>query len=127
VYYFGAFDRSGQDAAHSLQEKLERFGDELPQCRCRVIFHQVAITEEQIIELGLPTRPHKRKSPADRAWRHDFACELDAMPPDTLRALVRDCIERHLPRHQLKILKVAEESERELLLLRAPSDDEDDL
>jgi hypothetical protein len=32
-----------------------------------------------------------------------------------LHNLVRDCIERHLPRHQLEILKVAEESERTLI------------
>jgi hypothetical protein len=37
------------------------------------------------------------------------------MPPDTLRTLVRDCIEQHLPRHQLEIMKMAEESERSVL------------
>jgi hypothetical protein len=37
------------------------------------------------------------------------------MPPDTLRALVRNCIERHLPRHQMEILKTVEASERTLL------------
>ncbi len=34
---------------------------------------------------------------------------------DQLRQIVRDAIERHLPRDQLEVLKVAEESERELL------------
>lgn len=119
VYYFGDFDRSGQDAAHSLREKLQRFADDLPQCRCRVIFHLMAITLEQIFELLLPTRPHKRTSVADRRWPHEFACELDAMPPDILRALVRDCIEQHLPRHLLEIAKIIEESEREGLMLFA--------
>src|SRR5262249_28972312 len=90
----------------------ERFAADLPQCRCAVIFHLMAITAKQVVDLGLPTRPHKRKTAADRAWPHDFACELDAMPPDTLRTLVRGCIERHLPRHQLEIMKIAEASER---------------
>jgi len=58
---------------------------------------------------------YKRNSAADRAWPHSFACELDAMPPDTLRDLVRDVIERHLPRHQFQIAKVAEESERQII------------
>jgi hypothetical protein len=115
IYYFGDFDRSGQDAARALQEKLERFAATLPQCRCRVFFHLMAVTQEQITALHLPTRPHKRNTAADRAWPHDFACELDAVPPDLLRALVRDCIEQHLPRHQLEIKKVVEESEREWL------------
>jgi hypothetical protein len=116
VYYFGDFDRSGIDAANSLQEKLERFAKELSDCVCNIWFHRVAITLEQIQELGLPTRDHKRDSAADRKWRYDFACELDAMPPDQLRELVRHRIEYHLPRHQLATLKVAEESERELFL-----------
>jgi hypothetical protein len=37
--------------------------------------------------------------------------ELDAIPAARLRELVRKCIERH----QLSILRIAEESERELL------------
>jgi hypothetical protein len=115
VYYLGDFDRSGRDAAGSLQEKLERFAAELPDCVCDVIFKQIAITSEQIEYFRLPTRPHKRNSPADRNWPHDFACELDALPPDTLRALVRYHVEQHLPRRQLEILKAAEESERELI------------
>jgi hypothetical protein len=119
VYYFGDFDRSGRDAAGSLNEKLERFAEELPECCCEVVFEQVAVTEEQVTRLGLPARPHKRKSPADRAWPHRFACELDAIPPDILRDLVRDCIERHLPRQQLGILKIAEESERSQLRIFA--------
>ena len=119
VYYFGDFDRSGRDAAASLKEKLERFAGELPECCCEVVFEQVAVTEEQITRLGLPTRSHKRKSPADRAWPHRFACELDGIPPDLLRGLVRDCIERHLPRHHLEMMKVAEESERAQLRIFA--------
>jgi hypothetical protein len=110
VYYFGDFDRSGRDAANSLKEKLERFaGDEC----VNVIFDQIAVTEDQVKRLRLPTRPHKRNSPADRNWPHDFACELDAIPPDTLREMVERCINWHLPQHQLEIARIAERSERE--------------
>jgi hypothetical protein len=114
VYYLGDFDRSGLDAARSLEEKLQCFACELPNCICTIVFHQIAITKEQIESFRLPTRPPKRNRPADKAWPHDFACELDAIPPDELRGLVRRCIERHLPRHQLEIARVAEESERKL-------------
>jgi len=34
--------------------------------------------------------------------------ELDAISPDTLRAIVLEAIERHLPRHQYEILKSPE-------------------
>jgi hypothetical protein len=83
VYYLGDFDRSGRDAARTLQEKLERFAKDRP---FAVIFRQVAVTEQQIRLLRLPTRPHKRNSPADRAWPYSYACELDAVPPDVLRS-----------------------------------------
>jgi hypothetical protein len=112
VYYLGDFDRSGQDAARSLQEKLARFAEEDD---IEVIFEQIGVTERQIADWNLPTRKPKRVSPADRNWRHNFACELDAIPPDRMRALVEVAILSHVDHAALKVLKVAEQSERELL------------
>jgi len=112
VYYLGDFDRAGQDAARTLEEKLERFADEYD---IEVIFETLAVSKWQIEDWDLPVRPHKRKTAADRKWPHDFACELDAIDPDTLRELVEDAINDHLPHDQLNVLKVAEASERELL------------
>jgi hypothetical protein len=117
VYYLGDFDRAGQDAASSLCEKLFRFWEENPRIveDTEINFEVLAVTEKQIQEMGLSTRKPKRNTMADQRWPHDFACELDAIDANTLRDLVRTCIEKHLPPEQLKILKVAEESERELL------------
>jgi hypothetical protein len=112
VYYLGDFDRAGEDAANALVEKLARFSEDKP---FEVYFRQIAVTEELIEEWQLPTRKPKRESAADKKWPHRFACELDAIPADRLRALVQTHIELHLPRKQLRVLKVAEESERELL------------
>jgi hypothetical protein len=112
VYALFDFDRAGRDSARALNEKLQRFAAGKP---FRVIFEQIAVTEQQIRRWRLPTREPKRKSAADRKWPFPFACELDAIPPDRLRDLVRTCIEGHLPRHQLETLKIAEESERALL------------
>ncbi len=112
VYYLGDFDRSGRDAAKSLEEKLTRFADDEG---IEVVFENIAVTLDQIRVLGLPTRPHKRNSPADRAWPHAYACELDAIPPDNIRELVEQAISVHVDQDELDILKVAEESERDLL------------
>jgi len=128
LYYFGDFDRAGRDAANALQEKLERFAAEKG---VEVQFTQLAINESQIglfnERLGsalvwlngtvreLPTREPKRKSSADKQWPYDFCIELDAIEPDDLRDLVRSAIEKHLPADQLKILKIAEASERDLI------------
>jgi hypothetical protein len=63
----------------------------------------------------LPTRPTKR----DRnSHAHKFdgdSVELDALPSADLRALVRDCIERHISLSALNTLREAEQSEREIL------------
>ena len=115
VYYLGDFDRSGVDAAYSLKEKLERFAED----KFGIVFQQSAITPEMIDAYNLPIRPHKRNTAADRNWPYDYACELDALPPDVLREYVRWLIEQHLPSNQLAILQAAEESEREQLTMFA--------
>ncbi|MDT8329248.1 MAG: hypothetical protein RQ750_18085 [Roseovarius sp.] len=113
VYSLYDFDRSGRDAAASLREKVERFGQEYG---VPVVFEELGLTELQVGYLGLPTRPAKRKSEADKRWPHDYAAELDAIPPDTLREMVRAAIEQHLPAYELQRLKEIERAERQTLL-----------
>ncbi|MBY5987099.1 hypothetical protein [Roseovarius atlanticus] len=113
IYALYDFDRSGRDAALSLQEKVERFGSEFD---VPVRFNHLGLTYDQVIDLDLPTRPAKRNSAADRRWEYRFAAELDAIPPDTIRDMVRDAIEGHLPAHELHHLKRIELAERETLL-----------
>jgi hypothetical protein len=109
VLYLGDFDRSGRDAAESLRRKLVHFASKKG---IEVEFIDLAVTRKQICELDLPTRAPKRNSPADRAWPWSIACELDAVPPDYLRRLVREAIEVYLPAREYRVLKIAEESER---------------
>jgi hypothetical protein len=116
VYYLGDYDRAGQDAARSLEEKLNRFAAERG---VTVVFETLAVTPYDIARLSLPTREPKRNSPADRKWPHEFACELDAIPPDEMRRIVERAMERHLPKRQLAVVKVAEESERQMLRMFA--------
>ena len=113
IYALYDFDRSGEDAAKSLQEKVTRFGGEFD---VPVEFHQLGLTYQQVLALELPTRPAKRNTTADQRWPYDFAAELDAIPPDTLREMVRDAIEDHLPSWELSMLKRVEAEERRTLL-----------
>ncbi|WP_236627499.1 MULTISPECIES: hypothetical protein [unclassified Sulfitobacter] len=113
IYALYDFDRSGRDAAGSLQEKVERFGCEFD---VPVTFNHLGLSYDQVIDLGLPTRPAKRNTAADRRWPYDFAAELDAIPPDTIREMVRDAIEYHLPPHQMRVLKDIEQAERDTLM-----------
>src|SRR5271170_3040419 len=77
-------------------------------------FERIAVTLEQIREWDLPTRPTKTSDSRAKDFG-DISVELDAIPPDRLRDLVDEAISRHLPQHQLNILKIAEAEERKLL------------
>lgn len=109
VYYLSDFDRSGHDATAALEEKLRRFAAEkdIP-----VVFEVLGVTEQQITDLSLSTRDPKRETAADKAWPYKQACELDAIPPDVLRALVEEAIQRHMPPELFDELKAIEQAER---------------
>ncbi len=113
VYSLYDFDRSGRDAANSLNEKVERFGSEygMP-----VVFNNLGLALAQVQSMGLPTRSPKRNTKADVKWPHPIAAELDAIPPDILRDIVREAIENHLPAYQLTQLKNIEAAELATLM-----------
>lgn len=112
IHAFYDFDRAGHDAARSLEEKVLRFGRDLG---VSVHFHLTALDLQMVQDLDLPTREPKRKTPADRAWPHAIACELDAIPPDTLRQIVRNVCESYMPADELARLQAVEALERETI------------
>jgi hypothetical protein len=79
-------------------------------------------TPAQIAEWNLPTRPTKASDSRSVRWAGGDSVELDAIDPNRLRDLVRDCIEQHVDQHKLVILRAAEESERELLRAWRPGE-----
>ena len=74
-------------------------------------FERVAVTEEQIAEWNLQTRPTKKSDTRSKKFK-GASVELDAIPPAKLRELAAQIIERHVDRERLKVLAVAEEEER---------------
>lgn len=107
IYHFGDFDASGQDAARSINEGLKDFG-------AKFDFIQYAVTEAQISDMGLQTRPAKKKDP--RAKKHgNIAVELDAIPPATLRQMVRECIEKHIDQERFRDTKIIEQHEKQAI------------
>ena len=81
---------------------------------------RVALTEAQIRRYRLPTRPTKRDGNTHAADFEGDSVELDALPPRVLRDMVRKVIEQHVSPAQTEALRVAEESERELLRMWGP-------
>jgi hypothetical protein len=110
IYHLGDHDPSGVDAARDIEAKLRRYAPD-----CAIHFERVAVTVAQIEQWNLPARPTKQTDTRPRKFGHATSVELDAIPARELRALVRRCIERHVDQEQLKLLRVAEQSEREFL------------
>jgi hypothetical protein len=111
IYHLGDHDPSGRKAGKSIEAGLREMGAEFH-------FERLAVTTEQIESFGLPLRPTKQTDTRAKKFTEEFgegSVELDAIHPDTLRTLVREAIEQHLPRRQMEVLKVAERSERDLL------------
>ena len=109
IYHLGDFDPSGVNAGEKIEQTLKEMA---PQAE--IHFQRIAVTPEQIREWDLPSRPTKASDTRARNFG-DISVELDAIPPDRLRQLVEGAIERHLPKRQFEILKIAEASERDLL------------
>jgi hypothetical protein len=110
VYYFGDHDPSGVDISRHVEERLYEFAAD----EYIVDFKRVAVTERQIEDFNLPTRPTKRSDTRAKGW-HGGSVELDAIPPDDLRDLVRGCIEQHVDHDQLELLQTVEAEERQVL------------
>ena len=114
VYLLTDFDPAGMNIADKVEEELEERAYD-----AEVRVERIAVTPEQIRDLNLPTRPTKR--PSGRSLTRyershgDVCVELDAIPPGTLRELVREKIERHMDPWQLRQMKMAEAEERSLL------------
>ena len=103
------FDRSGQDAEKAIVKRMGEIGADLG----LKVFHQkLALTHDQITSMSLPTRPAKKKSAADAKWKYDRAVELDAIPPNVLRSLVRESLEIHMPSYVRAAYEDVERQER---------------
>jgi hypothetical protein len=108
LYYFGDQDPSGVLIDKRIEERLREFAP-----KAKIHFERVAVTRSQIKELNLPTRPTKQSSHS-KSFKGG-SVEVDAIPPRTLREMVRDCIEQHVDRRKYEVLKVAEKNERQAL------------
>ena len=117
VYQFGDHDPTGCLIPRHIERQINEWCDE-EGCDLPTI-ERVALTEEQIEQYRLPTRPTKRHgNPHAKDFKGE-SVELDALPSSVLRDLVRECIGQHISRHELNILREAERSERDFLRMLA--------
>jgi hypothetical protein len=114
VYQFGDHDPSGVLIPKTMERRLCELCTEKLDCDSPHV-ERVALTEKQVAEFELPTRPTKRTGNSHAKQFEGDSVELDALPPDELRRMVRRCILRHINTRTLKAVEAAEESEREQL------------
>lgn len=108
IYYFGDHDPSGQDISANVEPRLREFAP-----GTKISFERIAVTPQQVADWDLPSRPTKKTDTRARNFAGE-STEVDAIEPDKLRELARDCIERHIPDGHLDVIEAAEKSEREI-------------
>lgn len=125
LYHLGDFDPSGVNAAEVIERRIREMAPDAD-----IHFQRIAVTMQQIAEWNLPTRPTKQSDTRAAKFGSKISVELDAIPPNTLRKIVQDVIDSHMPRREFEVLKAAEKSERDYLLSFASGkydlDDEED-
>lgn len=92
ILYFGDFDPSGQDIERNIREKLQ------DTFNVRVEVDRKALTREQIDEYELPPQPAKTTDARYESFvqeHGDMAVELDALPPEDLKQLIRDSVDEY--------------------------------
>jgi hypothetical protein len=108
---------SGEDARQVAADygiSTERVRRIWREVRLPISVERLAVTPEQIEAWDLPTRPTKRTDTRSRSFE-GASVEVDAIPPDRLRQLVADAIQRHVDPAALEATLAAEESERVVL------------
>lgn len=110
VYNFGDHDPSGVNAWDKLQEDLSEWVEH----PAKVRFERIAVTWKQIREWDLPSRMTKKSDPRSKNFE-GRSVELDAIPPDRLKALVERCVTRHVSERQMQKIRQIEEQEEKTL------------
>jgi hypothetical protein len=113
VYLLTDFDPSGLGIADTVATELVRRSSPV-----EVRVERLAVDRRQIDHWNLPTRPTKTSDSRAGAFVREHgtgSVELDAIPPGALRDIVREAVERHLDPDRLRVMRLAEEQERDLL------------
>jgi hypothetical protein len=122
IYYFGDFDPSGADISRNVEERLCQFMAEVAAEGFfpppPLVFARVAVNEWQIDEWNLPTRPTKASD--SRAAKFGArSVEVDAIPPDQLREMVRRHLRAHISDRELQAANASDDLERQTLAAMA--------
>ncbi len=86
IYQIGDHDPSGLSIPENIEDRLRQFAPKV-----HFTFHRLAVTPAQIKSMHLPMRPTKRGDTRGKRFKGE-SVEVDAIPPATLRDLLRAAI-----------------------------------
>jgi hypothetical protein len=113
VYVLTDFDPSGVSIAEKVEEELKTRAP-----YSEIVVERLAVDRAQIDLWNLPTRPTKASDTRAARFRRVHgtdSVELDAIPPDELRNLVRNAIDSHMEPWRLRQFRIVEQEERKTL------------
>lgn len=109
ILYVGDYDPSGVFIDRDIISKLRRYAP-----NADITFDRIAVTQEQIEEWNLPSRPPKKGD--SRAKDFEGECvETEAIEPAMLKQLVRSEIEWRIDDETLRATRQVEAMERQTL------------
>lgn len=91
IYYLGDLDRQGREIEANVDQHLRRHLTTKREM-ARVKFERLALTEAQIAEHDIPSRPAKGRhaDPDEEAW------EIEALPNERLRTILTPALVKHI-------------------------------
>ena len=88
-YFFSDFDPSGYDIQRNFKAQAEELGIKFNK------FERIALDEHLVEFYNLPFNPTKEADPRASNWTFAGVVELDALEPNILTKMIKDCIKEN--------------------------------
>ena len=107
ILYVGDYDQAGVLIDRSIEKDLRGFLEAWPG---ELSFERLAVNDDQIDTMGLPTRPPKASDTRSPEVRR--AVEAEAIPAPTMRGIVSSALQGLIPEKVLTVQRLVEKQER---------------
>ena len=107
ILYVGDYDQAGVLIDKAIERRLREFLVDWPGV---LTFTRLAVNDDQIDTMGLPTRPPKASD--TRSKEVTRAVEAEAIPAPTMREIVSAALQDLIPEKVLRMSRMVEAQER---------------
>ena len=113
IVFVGDYDKDGLQIPIDVEKKLTKH---LGGTGIDLTFNRIAVNEDQIAAMNLPKKPPKTD---DAKAGFEFTVEAESIPAKSMRRMVRDAVEYHLPEGAKEAAKAQEARDRRWILRAA--------